>query len=242
VRTRQGYAVALIFLAVAGCTKAPRSTSAAASQPLPSVSSYSGVAQTAAAPAGPVKPPGADPAGAIAPAQKQPPVAPASPVAAKVSSDVASLLPLGRGSRVLPEDFKIGVLADPQIGEADERQAMAAAGSFFSRLSAGKVDQSLLAASAEGRISDMLDFGVRRGNVPRTFRIGTPKKHENGEISSSVRLFSSTGSTEGEVSLARTGGHWLVSDLQISLDDLQVKREKPKARFFPSSYRWLLQE
>lgn len=165
-----------------------------------------------------------------------------SAVAAKTGSDVSSLLPLGRGSRILPEDFKIGVLGDTQAGDSDERQAMAASASFLSRLSAGKVEQSLLAAPAEGRISDMLDFSIRRGDVPRAFRIGTPKKHESGEISASVRLFSDVGSTEGEISLDRSGGHWLVSDLQISLDDLQVKRDKPKDRFFPSSYRWLLQE
>ena len=88
----------------------------------------------------------------------------------------------------------------------------------------------------------MLDFGIRHGDVPRAFRVGIPKKHESGEISASVRLFSDIGSSEGEIALARTGGHWLVTDVQISLEDLQVKREKSKERFFPSSYRWLLQE
>ena len=35
---------------------------------------------------------------------------------------------------------------------------------------------------------------------------------------------------------------WLVSDLQLSLAQLAVKREKAKEKYFPSAYRWLLEE
>ena len=240
VRLWQGCAIALILLAVAGCTKTPRSTPAAAPSQPAQTTSPSSIAPPSSAPAGAVKPQASGPNRTIALAQEQPPAA--TPAAARLSSDVSSLLPVGRGSRVLPEDFKIGVLGDSQVGDADERQAMVAASAFLSRLLAGKVEAALLAASTGGRITDMLEFGIRRGGVPSAFRVGTPKKHESGEISASVRLFSEAATTEGEISLARTEGHWLVADFQISLDDLQVKREKSRERFFPSSYRWLLQE
>lgn len=88
----------------------------------------------------------------------------------------------------------------------------------------------------------MLQYGIQRGDVPRSFRIGAPKKHESGEISANVRLFGQEGTSEGEIFMTRAGGHWLVSDFQISMEDLKVKQEKPKERFFPSSYRWMLQE
>ena len=88
----------------------------------------------------------------------------------------------------------------------------------------------------------MLSFGIDRGDKPQDFRLGTPRKRESGEISANVRLFSDVGTCEGEMTMARTGGHWLVADMQVSLDDLKVKKEKPKERFFPSSYRWMLQE
>ena len=119
---------------------------------------------------------------------------------------------------------------------------MTAAASFLGRLVAGKVDAALLDPGSENRVSDMLDFGIQRGDVPRSYRLGAPKKHESGEITASLRLFGPVGTSEGEISLARTGEHWLVTDLQISMDDLQVKQEKPKERFFPSSYRWMLEE
>jgi hypothetical protein len=50
------------------------------------------------------------------------------------------------------------------------------------------------------------------------------------------------GTSEGEIALARTGSRWLVADLQISMDDMQTKSPKSKERFFPSSYRWMLEE
>ena len=65
---------------------------------------------------------------------------------------------------------------------------------------------------------------------------------ESGEVTASVRLFGSAGTSEGEITLVKLGGHWLVTDLQIAMDDLKVAREKPKERFFPSSYRWMLEE
>jgi hypothetical protein len=163
-------------------------------------------------------------------------------VAPRQNTDVSSLLPLGRGSRSLPEDFKIGALGDSRSGDADEQQALTVASSFLARLLTGKVETALLDPGAESRLSDMLSFGVQRGDVPRSYRIGAPRKHENGEITASVRLFGAVGTSEGEIALARTGGRWLVTDLQISMDDMQTEREKPKERFFPSSYRWMLEE
>ena len=167
---------------------------------------------------------------------------PAAAVVPRQNTDVTSLLTLGRDSRILPEDFKIGQMGDARAGDSDERQAMTAAASFLGRLVAGKVDAALLDPGSENRVSDMLDFGIQRGDVPRSYRLGAPKKHESGEITASLRLFGPVGTSEGEISLARTGEHWLVTDLQISMDDLQVKQEKPKERFFPSSYRWMLEE
>ena len=176
----------------------------------------------------------------IALAREQP--APATTVAPRQNTDVTSLLTLGRDSRILPEDFKIGAFGDARAGDPDDRQAMAVAGSFLGRLVSGKVEVALLDPSSESRVSDMLDFGIQRGDVPLSYRLGAPKKHEGGEITASIRLFGTAGTSEGEISLARVGGHWLVTDLQISMDDLQAKQEKPTERFFPSSYRWMLEE
>ncbi len=249
-----GLTSVILLLALTSCTRSPRTAQApgSASPPAPVASTTAPAASSpaAAAPPTPATAAGPSPAGApsqpgpaartITLAQEQLPSAPA--VAARQNTDVSSLLPLGRAARVLPEDFKIGVLADARVGDAEEQQAMTTAISFLSRLVAGKVDSSLLDPETGGRVSDMLAFGLERGDLPRAYRVGAPKKHESGEVTATVRLFGPEGTSEGEIALSRTGGRWLVKDLQISMDDLQVKTEKPKERFFPSSYRWMLEE
>ncbi len=150
--------------------------------------------------------------------------------------------PWGVARGAFPRTSQIGVLGDSRSGDADEQQALTAASSFLARLVSGKVDSALLDPGAESRVTDLLNFGIQRGDVPRSFRLGAPRKHDNGEITASVRLFGAVGTSEGEIALARTGSHWLVADLQISMDDMQTKSPKPKERFFPSSYRWMLEE
>jgi|GEM_PF-1781194 hypothetical protein len=252
-----GVIALILLLALAGCARTPRNAKAtqpaaqatasdgaaapaAAATPAPSPAASLLKSPAAGAPSGPAAPALTDSKRTVAVAQEQPGVPAAA--AARQNADVTSLLALGRDSRTLPEDFTIGALGDARAGDAEDQQAMTAAGSFLSRLLGGTVDTTMLDSGVAGRISDMLEFAVKRGDVPLEYRIGTPKKHDNGEVTASVRLFSQTGTCEGEIALARTGGHWLVTDLQISMDDLQVKREKPKERFFPSSYRWMLEE
>ncbi len=165
------------------------------------------------------------------------------PAAAKKDTGVSSLLTLGaRDQRTLPEDFKIGQIADVLAGDADTQQALKAANAFLARLAAGKVDPGVLAPEAQSRISDMIAFAVEHGSVPRTWRLGSLRKRETGEMTAAVRLFGTVGTSEGELTLEHSARQWLISDFQISLGALQVKPEKPKDRFFPSSYRWMLEE
>ncbi len=234
-----GIAALILVLALFGCARSSRS----GAKPAPAQAAAPASTVPAPPPPGATQPPAPAPSAAGKPtitlAQEQPATANVAP---RQSTDVSSLLPLGRDSRSLPEDFKIGALGDSRAGDADEQQALAAAGSFLAGLTGGKVNATLLDPGSQRRVSDMLDFGIKRGDVPTSFRIGAPHKHEDGEVTASVRLFGSEGTSEGEISLARAGGHWLITDLQISMDDMQVKAEKPTERFFPSSYRWMLEE
>jgi len=72
--------------------------------------------------------------------------------------------------------------------------------------------------------------------------MGRPRTRDDGEVTAAVRLFGRDGSSEGEIYVARSGSTWLVADLQLSLAELSVKSEKPKEKFFPLEYRWLLEE
>ena len=149
---------------------------------------------------------------------------------------------LGRERRILPEDFKIGPLGDNGAGRTDESRALSAASEFLARLVAGSVDKKLVAPEAQDRMADTLTFGLTQGNIPSSYRIGTPKSRENGEVTAAVRLFGKEGTSEGEIYVSPSGSQWLVADLQLSLAQLSVRKDKPKAKFFPLEYRWLLEE
>jgi hypothetical protein len=157
-------------------------------------------------------------------------------------TSAATLMALGRQKRALPEDFKIGPLSDDHMENADENGAVSTADAFLAGLVAGKVDRALLAAESEKTMFDTLAYGLKQGYTPGSFRIGTPKVQDDGEIAANVRLFGADGSAEGEIYMARAGKKWLVADLQLSLAQLAVKHEKSKEKYFPSAYRWLLEE
>jgi hypothetical protein len=156
-------------------------------------------------------------------------------------TSVASLMALGHTARLLPEDFKIGPLGDARGSRQEENGAIAAADAFLKSIVAGSVDTRLLTPDSQGAVADSLAYGLRQGYKPVSYRLGAPKSQENGQVTATVRLFSPTGASEGEIYLAKAGTEWLVADLQLSLAELSVKREPSKDKFFPSSYRWLLE-
>jgi hypothetical protein len=160
----------------------------------------------------------------------------------KALASAGTLMALDRDARLLPEDFKIGPLDDGRDGSADEKTAVLAAASFLSRLAKGGVEKSLIAPDSQATLSDSLAYGLQRGPAPSSWRIGTAKTHDDGEITAPVRLFGPEGTAEGEIYLVKSSQKWLVSDLQISLAQMAEKREKPKEKFFPSAYRWLLED
>ncbi len=57
-----------------------------------------------------------------------------------------------------------------------------------------------------------------------------------------IRLIGTPGTAEGDLYLAKDGGSWLVSDLQVNMAQLAAPRVERGGRFFPSPYRWLLGE
>jgi hypothetical protein len=243
--------VALAVLAVASCQRTvrqpvvPMSTPGRAATPTPTPVSPAAV-PTRTAEQKPSAAPGAQPAGAQKPnpgAITLAPQSPSQPAVTPVSSAPASsLLAASPTGRILPEDFKIGVLGDPAGSRKDQQGAMTAAAAFLDALTAGKVDAGLLTADARATVADSLSYGLDHGEKPTSFRISAPRTRDDGGITAAVRLFAAGGSTEGEIYMERAGDQWLVADVQVSLAGLLVKREPPREKFFPSAYRWLLED
>jgi len=150
---------------------------------------------------------------------------------------------LGRADQgILPEDFRIGALGNGRSGTPDQEAAFLAASRFLSRLSAGSVDRQAITPESQESLADTLSYGLEQGYAPSSFRIGAPKEEPDGEVAANVRLFDADSSSEGEIYMARAAGQWLVADVQINLADLAIPSTPPKERFFPSPYRWLLEE
>ncbi|HET6451829.1 MAG TPA: hypothetical protein VFI08_10985 [Spirochaetia bacterium] len=143
---------------------------------------------------------------------------------------------------MLPEDFKIGPLGDVRGGAPDQGKAVETVDKFLGGLVAGTVDKSLLAEETRATVADAVRFGLDKGDTPTSFRVGRPRTRDDGEVTAAVRLFGHDSSAEGEIYVAKSGEQWLVSDLQINMAQLSVKTDKPKEKFFPLDYRWLLEE
>ncbi len=244
----------VVSLSMAACQRSPRQpgtanaaaaggASAAVTTPVAprtaGTASPAGASTAAAAPAAPAASPGQKPSSAIVLNPQKPTGEPSKPSA---FSDAASLMALGRSTRILPEDFKIGLLGDDRTGAADQSAAMAAAGIFLAALVAGNVDAKLIVPDSQAALVESLKYEMANGNTPKSFRLGAPTRRDDGEVTAPLRLFAEQSSTEGEIYLAPVGRLWLVEDMQISLGELAVKKEKSKDKYFPSDYRWLLQE
>jgi hypothetical protein len=149
---------------------------------------------------------------------------------------------LGRDSRFMPEDFKIGTIGTGSAGKADADAAFAAASGFLDGLVTGSVERQWITPDAQDTLSDTLTYALERGYTPSSFRLGVPKDVAGGQIAANVRFFGGEGTSEGEIYMARAGTQWLVADVQVNLADLTVARAAAKEKFFPSAYRWLLEE
>jgi hypothetical protein len=191
----------------------------------------------------------APPAGAAqpAPAGAKPTIVLASPSPGssptRPLANAGSLLATGRGQAgILPEDFKIGPLASGRSDSPDKDAAYTVATAFLTRLVAGTVDRQAIAPESQESLTDTLTYGLKQGHAPSSFRVGEPKQETDGELAANVRLFTSDSSSEGEIYLAGASDHWLVTDVQINLADLAAPSTAPKEKFFPSPYRWLLED
>jgi hypothetical protein len=240
VTKRPGAAALLLCLALlASCVKAPK-TAAKANQAAADSAGLTGPA-AASAPAAPtvVAPPAQTKNQTSITLKKE--EAPPRPQPAVANTGVQSLLVI-ETPRLLPEDFKIGPLGDAWQGTADGKSAFESAAALLASLVSGKVDAELLAPDSAQALLDMLAFGFEGDRAPTSFRLGAPVSHPDGEITVNARLFRGPGATEGELYLRRENRQWLVADIQISAAGLAEARERPKQKFFPSPYHWLLGE
>jgi hypothetical protein len=155
--------------------------------------------------------------------------------------------------QVLPEDFKIGLLADLVGIDRSTMEMVTVSTRFLNALQKGLVEGESLHAEIREELTTSIRYYLERDLVPVNYRIGaiTTESYAEDEQESSVlqqrrawmnlRLFGSPGVCEGELYLERSGGRWYVSDLQIDFERMGQEYVREEEQYYPTTYGWGIQ-
>ena len=168
-------------------------------------------------------------------AKKEPEVQPSRPILLVQGRE--ALLPEGLLEPVWPEDFKIGKLQGPPDMSIDESAVLSRVRMFFDGLINGTVLSEQILPDGREVTAHTVETALAAGNIPVEVRIGTVYIEEETGWAN-IRLFSNTGTAEGEVFLEKQGETWYIADMHIDLYDLS-REYIPEGKFEPSMYRWL---
>lgn len=173
-------------------------------------------------------------------------------LAAVQQSEQQTLLAL-ESVQVLPEDFKIGPLADLVGIDRSTLEMVSVSTRFLDGLEEGRVERESVHAEVREELTTSIRYYLQRDLVPVNYRIGaiTTESYGEGEQGSSLlekrtawmnlRLFGSPGVTEGELYLERSAGRWFVSDLQIDFEGMGREYLREEEQYYPSTYGWGIQ-
>jgi hypothetical protein len=156
-------------------------------------------------------------------------------------------------SQVLPEDFKIGPLANLVGIDRSTQEMVSVATRFLSGLQEGTVVIETLHNSVREELKNSVDYYLIQELIPITYRIGTittqsqQGSDQNPPVSQqrtawmNIRLFGSPGVCEGELYLENSGGRWYISDLQNNFELLKRDYSREQEKYYPSAYGWGMQ-
>jgi hypothetical protein len=153
---------------------------------------------------------------------------------------------------ILPEDFKIGPLAELVSVDRSTLEMISVATRFLNTLEGGSVAEESLQAEIRQELATSIRYYLERGLIPLNYRIGAITTESYGEEEQTslldqttawmnLRLFGSPGVSSGELYLERSGGRWYISDLQLDFERLGVEYTKEQDRYYPSTYGWGIQ-
>jgi hypothetical protein len=151
-----------------------------------------------------------------------------------------ALLYRRQGSRIIPEDFKIGPLQD-SLDPGNKKGLTLIIEQFLKSLTRGEIEEDLLIPSDRTELSRFLAYHIGRGLIPRSYRFGSINLDDPTLARANVRLFSETGVSEGEIYLTKEDGLWYITDLQIAFEKLSITYQQSDQKFIPYSYGWTIQ-
>lgn len=145
-----------------------------------------------------------------------------------------------QGSRIIPEDFKIGPLQD-SLNPGNKKSLTLIIEQFLKSLTRGEIEEDLLIPSDRTELSRFFGYHIGRGLIPRSYRFGSINLDDPGLARANVRLFSETGVSEGEIYLTKEDGVWYITDLQIAFEQLSIAYQQSNGKFMPYGYGWTIQ-
>ncbi|GEM_PF-5513620 len=148
----------------------------------------------------------------------------------------------GEASFIFPKDFKLDSLEGLIDARGETSRILKRLIPFLIAMEKGKVDNDLIESEVRSDLSSTLKFHFERGNIPVSYRIGEVNKNGEGKASVNLRLFSSVGSSEGEIYLIKKDKVWYIEGVQIDLNRLSVKEKGEKKKFDPSPFNWMIEE
>lgn len=155
--------------------------------------------------------------------------------------------------QVLPEDFKIGPLADLAGNDRSTLEMITVSTRFLEALQNGVVDGESLLSEVRQELTTSIRYYLEQDLIPVNYRIGaiTTESYAEGDQTQSLleprrawmnlRLFGTPGVSEGELYLERSGGRWYVSDLQIDFERMRQEYVREQEVYYPSTYGWGIQ-
>ena len=156
-------------------------------------------------------------------------------------------------SPILPEDFKIGPLADLIGVDRNTLEMISISTRFLNALQDGTIDRQSLHKAVREELTTSIRYYLDRDRIPVNYRIGVITMESSSEDEQepsalqrrsawmNVRLFGSPGVSEGELYLERSGGRWYVSDLQIDFEEMGQEYVREQEQYYPTIYGWGIQ-
>ncbi len=141
--------------------------------------------------------------------------------------------------RDVPDDFKIGPLADYYKNKGEESLILARVNHFCLSLVENELKDELFDDQNRSLLKDSLQYYLKRNIRPTEYRIGLIQIDDDDSSHVPVRLLSRRGISEGDIYLAKRGGQWLITDVQVDLQRLEESYVRSDEEFVPTSYNLL---
>ena len=139
--------------------------------------------------------------------------------------------------RIVPDDFLIGPLQDLNDQNAIDRSVIKTVEEFCAALMAGRLLTDRIDEINRTLLGFSLSYFLDNDILPRSYRLGVIDFSNPEECRVPVRLLSDNGSAEGEFYLEKKNEVWLISDIQVNLQNLQRENKEGKGdKFKPNKY------